>query len=892
MAAVLVVPAMRPPKGTETGAPWPQAPPWARPWPFSSLGARGREGEDLNGAEHKEEARKRRARRHGAGRGVGLKNTQRLKLIPECCVALAETPRRPDKILTFQRKRIFAPFSDGAQAASLPPQLAGNSFLRPPPGPPPLLAGPRRGHLGAWLPSLGLTPAQPQSPRVPGVAPVSSGRRRRSEMSGKERDPCVKFVKAQRNSELFLAAFGIMKEYLSEEHLQIPTEEEALNIKENDKSLFICEPFGSIAFDHLQKLGCRIVGPQVIIFCIQHQRCVPKSEYPVYNMIMADIIVSCTSLDKATKKEIHKYVQMMGGRFCRDLNMSVTHLIAGEVGSKKYLVAAHLGKPIMLPSWIKELWKKSQENSMTQCEDINMADFKCPLFFGCTVCVSGLCTLERRAIQHLTVEHGGQYMGHLQMNECTHLIVQEPKGQKYEYAKRWNIHCVTVEWFYHSIEKGFCQDEAMFKTEPVLERKSEICSSIALGQNNEASGYSDKSTQNSLMNNNLGSLLENLQNLDIGAVQAPVNLLDGCRIYFCGFRDRKLDEEKLRRLIKCSGGVCFNQLNEDVTHVVVEDYDDELKQFETKSRHRPHVVGAKWLLDCFSKGYLLSEQQYNQVNYQPVEISLSEQPKIKRQSSEFADGEKPQQAEEDLLSQNDHDDMIVDDETSGAGVFNDPLHTTVQVEKQYFFGYNLLPHTSAISEGLFSQKNFLVIGFGEDEYFIINAIKENAGKILPLQSKAIADYVIVPLLGCEVESAEGKVVTNTWLITCIEQQNLFDPASNPLFTPVPVLEGSGTPLENCVLSFSQFIGAEKDSLVYLASLLGARVQEIVFQDNEKNDMPPTTHLIVKQPDGLKYQSSKKWGFLVVSMAWILETAKLGKKADEYKFLVGNLPKQE
>lgn len=55
----------------------------------------------------------------------------------------------------------------------------------------------------------------------------------------------------------------------------------------------------------------------------------------------------------------------------------------------------------------------------------------------------------------------------------------------------------------------------------------------------------------------------------------------------------------------------------------------------------------------------------------------------------------------------------------------------------------------------------------------------------------------------------------------MEQQLLLDPQSNPLFTPVPVMEGV-TPLEDCVLSFSQFTGAERDSLVYLAGLLGAR----------------------------------------------------------------------
>lgn len=54
-------------------------------------------------------------------------------------------------------------------------------------------------------------------------------------------------------------------------------------------------------------------------------------------------------------------VQLMGGQVYLDLNVSVTHLIAGEVGSKKYLVAASLAKPILLPTWVKACWEKSQD---------------------------------------------------------------------------------------------------------------------------------------------------------------------------------------------------------------------------------------------------------------------------------------------------------------------------------------------------------------------------------------------------------------------------------------------------------------------------------------------------------------------------------------------------
>lgn len=66
---------------------------------------------------------------------------------------------------------------------------------------------------------------------------------------------------------------------------------------------------------------------------------------------------------------------------------------------------------------------------MMRYTDVNMEDFACPVFLGCTICVTGLSSFDRKEVQRLTAEHGGQYTGQLKMNECTHLIVQEPKGK-------------------------------------------------------------------------------------------------------------------------------------------------------------------------------------------------------------------------------------------------------------------------------------------------------------------------------------------------------------------------------------------------------------------------------------------------------------------------------
>ncbi|KAG8572751.1 hypothetical protein GDO81_012155 [Engystomops pustulosus] len=643
---------------------------------------------------------------------------------------------------------------------------------------------------------------------------------------------------------------------------------------------------------------------------MRHQRCVPRAEYPVFNMAMADITISCTSLDKETREEVHQFVQLMGGCVYRDLNVSVTHLVAGEVGSKKYLVAASLKKPILLPSWVKTLWERSQQRIISHT-DVDMEEHLCPIFLGCTICVTGLSSLDRKEVQRLSTLHGGQYTGQLKMNESTHLIVQEAKGQKYECARKWNVHCVSIQWFFDSIEKGFCQDESMYKMEPTLSTKTMPETSTPTSGNNkidnralsDVSHISNISTScvnesafNSVMNTRLEPPPDTLENLDISSLQAPDDLLDGCRIYVCGFGGRKLD--KLRKLINSGGGVRFNQLTSDLTHVIVGENDEELKQFLDKTDHRPYVLTVKWLLDSFTKGVLQPEETYFHSSYKPAEIQAPAQPvlnsSIRKTSSKVAPKTDNQvrshQADEDLLSQyTENDSTMIDPKSHGTFHQNDFSQLSVQGDLPSFNSQSGFGETSTIIEGgLFSKKRFLVLGFvDEDEACIIDIIKKNAGKVLSAQKRIIADFAVVPLLGCEVEATVEEVVTNAWLGMCIEQEKLLDPHSNALFTPVVYVEGS-TPLKDCVLSVSQFMGAERDSLVYLAGLLGAKVQEFfVRKANPKKGMFASTHLVLREPEGSKYEAAKKWNLPAVTMAWLLQCARTGKKVDENRFLVEN-----
>lgn len=68
-----------------------------------------------------------------------------------------------------------------------------------------------------------------------------------------------------------------------------------------------------------------------------------------------------------------------------------------------------------------------------------------------------------------------------------------------------------------------------------------------------------------------------------------------------------------------------------------------------------------------------------------------------------------------------------------------------------------------------------------------------------------------------------------------------------------------------------------------------RVQDFfVRRANPRKGMLLSTHLVVREPEGSKYEAAKKWNLPAVTMAWVLESARTGTKADENKFLVDNV----
>ena len=57
----------------------------------------------------------------------------------------------------------------------------------------------------------------------------------------------------------------------------------------------------------------------------------------------------------------------------------------------------------------------------------------------------------------LLESEGGVYTHEVRHEECSHLIIRKPRGEKYEVAQRWDVSIVRPEWVTDTIERGYYQ---------------------------------------------------------------------------------------------------------------------------------------------------------------------------------------------------------------------------------------------------------------------------------------------------------------------------------------------------------------------------------------------------------------------------------------------------
>jgi len=96
--------------------------------------------------------------------------------------------------------------------------------------------------------------------------------------------------------------------------------------------------------------------------------------------------INLTPTNHTIQEEKARLVLEMRGRVSRELNATVTHLVAADCdpGAEKYRAARHMQLPVMRVEWIDEGYRAHQAlNPLAMSLPAVVEIYRCPLFTNC-----------------------------------------------------------------------------------------------------------------------------------------------------------------------------------------------------------------------------------------------------------------------------------------------------------------------------------------------------------------------------------------------------------------------------------------------------------------------------------------------------------------------------
>lgn len=667
-------------------------------------------------------------------------------------------------------------------------------------------------------------------------------------------------------------------------------EQEVLNISPTKTDVFVMDPFSGPGFTHVtssSKFKCTVVGPRCLLACLASNTPVPELPYPMYTAAMKGMIVTISGMEKVDKDKMKLLVERMAGIYSNAFHDGVTHLVAATAMSKKYEVAVVKETPCMLPKWVEEVWRVSN-TEMVSAIDPRFASHRCPALLGVTVSVSQLNRADKELLRKNVETHGGLYSGVLEMDKTTVLVCTSPAGDKYSHAKKWNIPCLTSDWVFDCIEKGYCLNTDTYRVD-----RGKASSSTPTKQDQTMAGLAEVSMCSTILNpdETVGArLVEDTMNsttmglegglvatikgkttadwlaeLELGKVKKAGMFLDGCKVFLSGFTDP--EQVQLARVLKYSGGVRLTQLVESVTHcvhsvqtnTVIPDTNRLLEQLDLS----PHMVSIQWVVESLRLGKPVPESEYPFPP--PVEV---EQPFLPPPSLILPAPlpiQDTTQFEANLLAQ-----------YGGAAP---PQDTTTN--------QTTLTDTASLSQvqPFLAGLKLELVGFNEEtQQDLTDWITEAGGELVYTDYTGVLDYLVVPVSGGSSRHKYKRMVSSYWLEDCLDAGELLDVHYH--HHPLVVVSDS-SPLAGVVTCLSGYNGKERDYLNNLVTALGGTAQEIFAKrDNKAKGAMGSTHLICPEGSGQKYTAAMKWGLPVVSRDWVTSCHREMTWLSERTFLVG------
>ncbi|KAK9879087.1 hypothetical protein WA026_003900 [Henosepilachna vigintioctopunctata] len=706
----------------------------------------------------------------------------------------------------------------------------------------------------------------------------------------------------------------------------------ALELKKTDFIVFENfdgRDFGSI----IKQKSASILGPWCVLICLMEGKKIPNFQWPIYNVAMYNCFVTTSHLPKKSKIAISEKVQSMGGYYTDSLTENITHLISDSVKTAKYSKGIEMNVKIMTPAWIDAVWNASQQSNV-HCNDDQFKKFKCLPFHKLVISSTGLTNSNvREEIKRLITINGGEYTGKLNLSITDFLICEGANGcmsEKYREARKTGtIHCVTLQWLYDSVEKGYCVQHDQYTVQkgtstPQKDNHINPDFSTMSAINNSKFEKTSVDDTIQLSNDKISNGVKRkafseyhalIEQIDIKRAKRSGQFLDGCSVYLVGFNGDH--REKLCKIINASGATRCDDMSDRVTHVIVGDTEcHELKTIASKG-YCCSIINLHWLLDsierrrpCNEESYLVKTDSDHSKFRSPlgkkalnllrtsriiteVDLTVSQNEKEKIQDKESAVAERdimqqylvPELTEEDtlvkLLRNANYDSQQlgiqdlqerIDAGPSTSSLTNDSTLTSQDQSLRVFHGLS-----------------FFITGFEEEqEAELRDTIESALGKIT--KDINICKFVVTPSIIIEpLDHEHVMTVSDVWVFDCLNEQQIVEIQ----YYHRPLLIMNTSVLENCVVTISGYSGYERNFLTAVIVHLGATSQEQFCRiTSEERNVLGSTHLVTAEASGKKYAASIKWRLPAVDKDWLIGCAKTGKRLPESEYLVSEKNSQD
>ncbi|XP_053692847.1 DNA topoisomerase 2-binding protein 1-A [Sabethes cyaneus] len=732
-------------------------------------------------------------------------------------------------------------------------------------------------------------------------------------------------------SEDMQMAYSTIRDHGQEKLVTWLSESECLHLQPDQltkKHVTVFERFDGEAYEHIRTTNACVIGPRCLISCFNDDQTIPCGKQPVLTTAMRNLTVSTSGLKVEEKTRLSQMVFQMGGCYLEILTAACTHLIAGTVKSVKYEKAAEIKMRIMHPDWVQDVWEQSQ-CKMISATDPAFDKHALPVFYSLTITSTGLTNQKRNQVKQLIEENGGRYIGAFKSEHTDILILDKSSvgSAKFQAAVRCKKECLTPAWVIDSVQKGYALPIANYevrriKSSTPTKDDPGLISSIDFNPDGtQLSMISHQNSRNLTINESVASTTsaasavsrvlsretmgganqrkayrEMLDQITLPQAKKSGPFLDGCNIYLSGFTTEEKD--KLNKILNSGGAIRFDEISDRVSHVIVgEQVSADFREIR-EQQISPHILTLEWIQKSLTlrmpapedDELLMFKPNLKDaiVEKGPEPPSPASKKNLESMNSTFKRPEAPPKFRLDepkpgpSRERGKEDEVLLQYMQKNTSVQLPPVETKKSAPAPA--ADSVTSQNSELDSqysDFMSTKTLFVYGFSdEDAMQIVTDCENCGGTIVDEHYTDVADYIVLPT-SCigEIDfKVRGRETVNCiWLETCIQ-----DGVCYPLqyyFEPIFYAEDDPRPLEGEILVISTYSGAERNYLIALGGILGAKVEDRLVRK-------AAPIVICKEPSGAKYEAAIKWDLTVVNADWLRECLKQKLRVNEEPHLVG------